>query len=82
MKRFLNLTIVTPEGIVFEGEVDRIELPGTLGSFMVMPMHAALISSLTAGEISYVKEGKSDKVVIKGGFVEVKQDTVSVCVEQ
>lgn len=82
MKRFLNVTIASPEGILFEGEVDSIELPGMLGSFMVMPMHAALISSLAAGTIIYIKEGKSDKVVIKGGFVEVKQDTVSVCIEQ
>lgn len=82
MERFLNMTIVTPEGIIFEGEVESVEFPGTLGAFTLLPLHAALISSLEAGKIVYVKEGKPVEVAIKGGFVEVKQDTVSVCVEQ
>ena len=66
MKRFLNMTIATPEGV----------------AFTLLPLHAALISSLTGGQIVYVKDGKPEKVAIKGGFVEVKQDIVSVCVEQ
>lgn len=82
MKRFLNMTIATPEGVVFEGEVESAEFPGTLGAFTLLPLHAALISSLTEGKIVYVKDGKPEEVAIKGGFVEVKQDIVSVCVEQ
>ncbi len=83
MKRFLNMTIATPEGVIFEeGEVESAEFPGTLGAFTLLPLHAALISSLTGGQIVYVKDGKPEKVAIKGGFVEVKQDIVSVCVEQ
>ena len=30
MKRFLNMTIATPEGVIFEGEVESAEFPGTL----------------------------------------------------
>ena len=82
MKRFLNMTIATPEGVIFEGEVESAEFPGTLGAFTLLPLHAALISSLTGGQNVYVKDGKPEKVAIKGGFVEVKQDIVSVCVEQ
>ncbi|WP_455674522.1 FoF1 ATP synthase subunit delta/epsilon [Phocaeicola sp.] len=82
MKRFLNMTIATPEGVIFEGEVESAEFPGTVGSFTLLPMHAALISSLEEGKIIYIKEGKPIEVAIKGGFVEVKQDAVSVCVEQ
>lgn len=81
MKRFLNMTIATPEGVIFEGEVESAEFPGTLGAFTLLPLHAALISSYR-GQIVYVKDGKPEKVAIKGGFVEVKQDIVSVCVEQ
>lgn len=82
MKRLLKMTIAAPEGIIFEGEVERVAFPGSLGAFTVLPMHAALISSLAEGRISYVKEGKPAEVAIRGGFVEVKQDTVSVCIEQ
>lgn len=69
MKRFLNMTIATPEGVIFEGEVESAEFPGTLGAFTLLPLHAALISSLTGGQIVYVKDGKPEKVAIKGGFV-------------
>ena len=54
MKRFLNMTIATPEGVIFEGEVESAEFPGTLGAFTLLPLHAALISSLTGGQIVYV----------------------------
>ena len=46
MKRFLNMTIATPEGVIFEGEVESAEFPGTLGAFTLLPLHAALILSL------------------------------------
>lgn len=81
MNKSLNLTIATPEGITFQGEVESASFPGTMGSFMVLPMHAPLISSLKAGKIIYSDNGKQTEVVIKGGFVEINKDVVSVCVE-
>ena len=45
-------------------------------------MHAALISSLSQGKIRFVKGGEATEVLIKSGFVEVRKDEVSVCVEQ
>ena len=52
-----------------------------MGSFMVLPMHAALISALTAGTIIYTQEGKQTEVTVTGGFVEVNQNVISACVE-
>ena len=36
MKRFLNMTIATPEGVIFEGEVENAEFPGTLGALPII----------------------------------------------
>ena len=47
----MDMTIATPEGIVFEGKVESAKFPGTLGAFTVLPRHAALISALTEGKI-------------------------------
>lgn len=77
----MDMTIITPEGIIFEGQVESVKLPGVSGAFMVLPRHAPIISALTSGKLVYVHEGKSVEQVIRGGFVEVKNNVVSVCVE-
>lgn len=61
--------------------VDNVTLPGTMGAFQVLKDHAALLSSLTKGNVSYVSEGKVNEIAIKSGFVEVADNVVSVCVE-
>ena len=81
MNKTMDMTIATPEGIVFEGKVESAKFPGTLGAFTVLPKHAALISALTEGKISYIQEGQTTDMPIRGGFVEIKKDRLSVCVE-
>ena len=75
------MTIATPEGILFEGKVESAKFPGASGSFAVLPRHAALISALTAGKITCQQEGTSTEILIQGGFVEVRNDVISACVE-
>ena len=77
MNKTMDMTIATPEGIVFEGKVESAKFPGASGAFTVLPRHAALISALTAGKIIYTQEGKPTEVIIRGGFVEIKKDRVS-----
>ncbi len=77
----LNLTIASPEGILFQGKVDSVKLPGTKSAFMVLPLHAPIISSLSKGIVTYAQGNESTSVDIKGGFVQVKSNDVSVCVE-
>lgn len=77
----MSMTIATPEGIVFEGKVESAKFPGASGAFMVLPRHAALISALTPGKVIYIQEGESKDLAIQGGFVEVKNNVISVCVE-
>lgn len=81
MNKTLDMTIATPEGIVFEEKVESAKFPGVMGSFMVLPRHASLISVLTKGKISYTQEGVSTDVGIQGGFVEIKENVISACVE-
>jgi F-type H+-transporting ATPase subunit epsilon len=79
----LRLTVASPEGIRFDGEVERVTLPGAKGSFTLLPRHAALISSLTAGTLRYVTAGGDEhQLPIASGFAEVNHDVVSVCIEE
>ncbi len=77
----IRLNIITPEATLVDEMVDSVTLPGSLSPFQVLKDHAALLSSLTSGNVCYDVEGKENVVAIKGGFVEVLDNVVSVCVE-
>ena len=81
MNKIMDMTIATPEGILFNGQVESAKFPGSSGSFMVLPMHASIISSLTKGKIVYTSKEERKELVIQSGFVEVKNNVISVCVE-
>jgi F-type H+-transporting ATPase subunit epsilon len=77
----LKLRIIAPDRLVFEGEVESVTLPGTLGSFTVLNNHAPIISSLDMGKITYKDADGATDISIKSGFAEVKNNILSVCVE-
>lgn len=77
----LHLTVVSPEKEEFNGEVSSVTLPGTLGRFSILPHHAPIVSSLEKGKLEYVAtDGKEYSLDIEGGFVEMSNGEVSVCI--
>lgn len=81
LKIMLKLKIISPEKIIYDGEVKSVTVPGTLGSFEILNNHAPIISALTGGKVEYITENNSHSVNVEGGFVEVKKNEVSICVE-
>lgn len=78
----LKLKIVSPERVEFEGDVERVLVPGTMGQFEILTNHAPIISSLDNGTVRYALSGGERKTLdISGGFVEVQKNVVSLCVE-
>jgi F-type H+-transporting ATPase subunit epsilon len=75
----LHLNIVSPEKELFDGEVSSVGLPGTFGAFTILPDHAPIVSSLTKGKLTYVTD-KEYELDIEGGFIEMSNGVVSVCV--
>jgi F-type H+-transporting ATPase subunit epsilon len=77
----LQLKIVSPEKIEFDGIVESVLVPGTMGQFEILVDHAPIISTLQKGVVVYdTAEGKTS-LEIQGGFVEVQKNVVSICVE-
>lgn len=76
----MTLEIISPSEIMFSGEVDFVNLPGTLGSFTVLKNHASLISVLKAGNVVYRNGTDENTVEIKGGIADVDNNKISVCV--
>lgn len=82
----MNIKILTPEYVVFEGEVDSVLLPGKDGEFHIMTNHAGIVSSLVGGSVKlytksiietyakyFTKENEKDAVFsypITSGVVE------------
>jgi F-type H+-transporting ATPase subunit epsilon len=77
----LKLKVVSPEKIIFDGEVQSVSVPGTLGAFEILTDHAPIISSLEKGVVEYATSSGKEQLQITGGFVEVRQNEVSLCVE-
>ncbi|MBR5349656.1 MAG: ATP synthase F1 subunit epsilon [Prevotella sp.] len=78
----LQLKIVTPECIEYQGEINRVVVPGTLGEFEVLENHAPIISSLERGKIVYENKDGLHTLQVSGGFIEVQKNLVSICVEK
>ena len=47
----MNLSIVSPEAVLFNGEVESVTLPGTSGYFQILNNHTSLVSTLVEGRI-------------------------------
>lgn len=77
----LKLKIISPEKVIFDGEVESLKVPGIQGSFEVLNNHAPIISSLVKGDVEYKSKGESNKLSVASGFVEVKKNEISLCVE-
>ena len=77
----LELRIVSPEKVEYDGAVESVLVPGTAGQFEILNDHAPIISTLQKGVVEYAtKEGKVSLNIL-GGFVEVQKNVVSLCVE-
>ena len=77
----MQIEIITPEKKVYKGEAELINLPGSDGSFGLLNDHAPLVSTLKAGEIKVVENGKEQVFAVKGGVVEVNNNKVIVLAE-
>lgn len=74
----LRLEIVTPERRVFDDEVDFVTVPTASGEAGILPNHAPLISALKPGILTYSVKGHATKLAVRGGFVEVNTEKVSI----
>lgn len=77
----MHLTIVSQDKNFFEGKVDYVELPGSMGRFQVLHNHMPLISTLINGVIVYKYNEKKYKLPATAGIAKVLDNKVSVLLE-
>ncbi len=73
------LNIITPDKLVYSGEVKLVKLPGVDGSFEILNNHAPIISTLQKGQIKVIEENNELKYFdIDEGVVEVQNNRIIV----
>ena len=67
----LHFEFVSPENVLFSGDVDQVDLPGIEGDLGVLPGHAPMVTTLRPGVVTIIREGRREAVVVVGGFAEM-----------
>lgn len=81
MTKRLPLSIVTPERVTWEGEVDSLIVPAADGQLGILPGHAPLLAQLGPGVVQ-IRSGEETRLLsVSGGFVEVFEGRVSLFAE-
>lgn len=74
----IKLSIVTPYGAIFDGDVKGVDLPGVEGDFGVLPGHCDCLSLLKAGVIEIHKDDKSELIAINWGYAKINANSVDI----
>ncbi len=78
----LHLEFVSPESVLFSGDVDQVDLPGAEGDTGILPGHAPLVTTLRPGIVTIFRDGKREPVVVIGGFAEVSPAGLTVLADK
>ncbi|VTZ26151.1 ATP synthase epsilon chain [Methylocella tundrae] len=78
-----HFELVSPEKLMFSGEVQAVVVPGTEGQFTVLKDHAPLMSTLKPGVID-IEESRTNKLrfFVRGGFADVSPAGLTILAEQ
>ena len=74
----LHFELVSPEKLLFSGDVDQVDVPGSEGDFGVLPDHAPFVTTLRPGILTIITGANVQKVVVLGGFAEVSAEGLTV----
>ena len=79
-----QLEVATPERLLVEEQVLDAQIPAENGMLGILPEHAALLSLLGTGQLSYLIEGSVDRrsVFLSGGYLQVLNNHVRVLADR
>ena len=67
----LHLEFVSPERMLFSGDVDQVDLPGAEGDLGILAGHAPVVTVLRPGIVTIYRGSAREPIVVTGGFAEV-----------
>jgi F-type H+-transporting ATPase subunit epsilon len=82
MPDLLQLEVATPEKLLVSEQVTEVQIPAKSGFLGILPGHAALLSELGEGLLTYTVAGRKRSLTLAGGFVEVLENHVRVVADR
>jgi F-type H+-transporting ATPase subunit epsilon len=73
-----EVSLVCPEALVFVGDADQVDLPGTEGDLGVLAGHAPIVTALRPGIVRVIADGRNEKFVVLGGVAEFSDSRLNV----
>lgn len=67
----MQLKVVTPEKVIYDGEIDELIIPTVTGEIAVLPHHIDLLTQVVPGEMTIKHKGKDQHVAVTGGFLQI-----------
>ena len=74
----VKVTVVTPDGPVYDSEVEMVSTKAKSGELGILPGHIPLVAPLAISAVRLKKGGKTEYVAVSGGFLEVRPDQVTI----
>ena len=73
-----QLSLVSPEKLLFAGQVDQVDLPGAEGDFGVLAGHAPIVAVLRPGIVTAIAGTVRERFVVFGGLAEFSQVELTI----
>jgi F-type H+-transporting ATPase subunit epsilon len=77
-----HFELVSPERLIFTGDVNQVDVPGQEGEFGVLAGHAPYVATLKPGVLTIYGEGEPQRIVVYGGLAEMGSAGLTVLAEQ
>lgn len=74
----IKVSVVTPDGPVYEADVEMVSTKAKSGELGILPGHIPLVAPLEIGAVRLKKDGRTEFIAVSGGFLEVRPDKVTV----
>ncbi|UOY91201.1 F0F1 ATP synthase subunit epsilon [Ectobacillus sp. JY-23] len=74
----IQVSIVTPDGPVYETNAEMVSVKAESGEMGILPGHISTVAPLQISAVRVKVEGKTDYVAVSGGFIEVRPDKVTI----
>lgn len=77
-----HFELVSPEKLLFSGDVESVVAPGAEGQFTVLKDHAPVMTTLKSGVVTVAGgDGKVEKLFVRGGFADVSAAGFTILAE-
>ena len=82
MADLLNVKVITPKQVAYDGQALAVTIPAETGQMQVYQGHIPVLARVTAGEICIEKPGEAPvRFTVDEGFFRVTHDEVSLLID-